>query len=67
MCSFKVMVEKKKEKSAEKEDRGRRAGILMAFKEKNLILDTTGFSTSFILKIRDKGPELQMFLDFALL
>lgn len=39
----------------------------MTFKEKNLILDTTEFSTGFILKIRDKAPELQMFLDFALL
>lgn len=31
---------------------------MVTFKEKNLILDTTGFSTGFILKIRDKAPEL---------
>lgn len=37
---------------------GCRASILVTFKEKNLIVGTTGFKTGFSLKIRDKGPEL---------
>lgn len=63
MCSFKESDGwKKQRKKCGKNGscwyREIRAGILVTFEEKNLILDTTGLSTGFILKIRDKGPEL---------